>query len=328
MKPKSIKRTNVDVLSLKAWQSLRQPFILPKGYCSVKPHDWEPIAVDMAGCKKCGEIHICNEQEPTNCNQESIENVTVCCITGFVLRTNNFQGNWTFREAGSNSGILQSAYGEFSKPRGSTTKEVISLEETRRLCFHLLCSQFTLESFEKEYRKMTARIKWSFSRHVREYKHNNNNQENPLNIISLISIMMWDDLRGLRFIPTSNTSKMRHDLAEKAAIYIYRFICLTSGKRSFHALYHDMKVSNFCIGLLYMLRTGLVHYNTVVLPCLPKLKHLLPTENQIDRFGFRSKIITMAENSIKGFFRNITMREFESIGFNNINAASGNRHQI
>ena len=95
MKPKSIKRTNVDVLSLKAWQSLRQPFILPKGYCSVKPHDWEPIAVDMAGCKKCGEIHICNEQEPTNCKQESIENVTVCCITGFVLRTNNFQGSWT-----------------------------------------------------------------------------------------------------------------------------------------------------------------------------------------------------------------------------------------
>jgi hypothetical protein len=327
MQPKSKRREpKVDVLSVRAWRTLRQPFILPPGCCSTKPHDWEAITVDVAGCKKCGDVHVCDERNPRNCRTECVDNSLVCTITGLVLRTNNFQVDWV--PCSNSTGVLQSAFDEFKKPHSNTEKEVISLEETRRLCFHLLCSQHTLESFEKEYRKVTARIKWSFNRHVREHKHKNNNRENPLNLILLISNMMWTDLRGLRFIPTSNTSKMRRELAEKAAVSIYLFIRLTSSKRSFHALYQDMKVSSFCVGILYMLRTGLVHCNTVVLPCLPKLKHLLPTENQIDRFGFRSKIITMAENSIKGFFRNITIKEFESLGFDNINAASGNRHQI
>jgi hypothetical protein len=317
MKHKSKPRNcSVDVLSVKAWRTLRQPFVLPLGCCCAKPHDWESITADVAGCKKCGDVHVCNELDPQNCQTESIDNILVCTITGLVLRTNNFQENWV--PCTNSTGILQSAFDEFKKPCINAGKEVISLEETKRLCFHLLCSQYTLESFEKEYRKVTARIKWSFNRHVREHKHKNNNQEQPLNLILLIGRMMWTDLRGLRFIPTSNTSKMRRELAEKAAVYIYTFVCLTSSKQSFHTLYHDMKVSSFCVGLLYMLRTGLVHCNTVVLPCLPKLKHLLPTENQIDRFGFRSKIITMAENSIKSFFRNITVNEFESLGFSKI----------
>lgn len=326
MKHKSKRRDcRVDVLSVKAWRTLRQPFVLPPGCCSAKPHDWEIITVDVAGCKKCGDVHVCDGKEPQNCQTESIENILVCTITGFVLRTNNFQENWV--PCSNTTGILKSAFDEFKKPCNNAGKEVISLAETRRLCFHLLCSQYTLESFEKEYRKVTARIKWSFNRHVREHKHKNNNQEQPLNLILLIGRMMWTDLRGLRFIPTSNTSKMRRELAEKAADCIYTFVCLTSSKQSFHTLYHDMKVSSFCVGLLYMLRTGLVHCNTVVLPCLPKLKHLLPTENQIDRFGFRSKIITMAENSIKGFFRNITINEFESLGFSKINPSVRNQHQ-
>ena len=46
----------------------------------------------------------------------------------------------------------------------------------------------------------------------------------------------------------------------------------------------DAKLKNTTIGLLYMMRQGIVVHDMVVLPKLPRLETLLPLENHLDLF--------------------------------------------
>jgi hypothetical protein len=69
------------------------------------------------------------------------------------------------------------------------------------------------------------------------------------------------------------------------------------------------------IGLLYLLRSGLVHKNITVLPRHRLLNFVLPPENFISMFDVKSKIITETENIIKCYLRTLSLEAVQNIGY-------------
>ena len=77
----------------------------------------------------------------------------------------------------------------------------------------------------------------------------------------------------------------------------------------------DTKLRPTTIGLLYMLRNGIVVHELVVLPRLPLLERLLPLESHLDvLFGVKAKCITETENVVKIIFRSVTKQQLIDAG--------------
>jgi hypothetical protein len=77
----------------------------------------------------------------------------------------------------------------------------------------------------------------------------------------------------------------------------------------------NLEAKTMIIGLLYLLRSGLVHRSITILPQYRSLTYLLPPENYINLFGVKSKIITETENIVKCHLRTLSDRQIKDIGY-------------
>lgn len=81
----------------------------------------------------------------------------------------------------------------------------------------------------------------------------------------------------------------------------------------------DAKLKTTTIGLLYMMRQGIVVHDMVVLPKLPQLESLLPLENHLDLFfGVKAKCITETENVVKIILRSVTKQQLIDAGVSSV----------
>lgn len=77
----------------------------------------------------------------------------------------------------------------------------------------------------------------------------------------------------------------------------------------------EAKLRSAAIGLLYMLRQGIIVHELVVLPKLRRLEDILPLENHLDvLFGVRAKCITETENVVKIILRSVTKQQLLDAG--------------
>ena len=77
----------------------------------------------------------------------------------------------------------------------------------------------------------------------------------------------------------------------------------------------EARLQNLAVGVLYLLRNGIIVHETVVLPKLPVLDLLLPSESQLFTFfGVRAKCITETENIIKIILRNVSKQQLINAG--------------
>ena len=76
-----------------------------------------------------------------------------------------------------------------------------------------------------------------------------------------------------------------------------------------------VKLDLFVIGLIYMLRHGLVMYDTLhVIPRIPALRKLLPMETSLKaHFKVPCKIITETENTVKNALKKMDRKKIRSL---------------
>ena len=75
-----------------------------------------------------------------------------------------------------------------------------------------------------------------------------------------------------------------------------------------------MEVKTYVVGLLYLMRAGVIVKNQQVITKVEILECLLPSENLLESiFGFKSKNITDIENRFKFFFRQISMQNLQKM---------------
>ena len=147
-------------------------------------------------------------------------------------------------------------------------------------------------------------------RHVRAFKLKHCNR--PPNCIALISKIAVD-IENYRLPITNNTDSIRQELAYSCAQDIFKFTCSMTQSNAMFTM--NLDPTTMVIGLLYLLRSGLVHKNMTVLPRYRSLAYLLPPENYICMFGVKSKIITECENIVKCHLRTLSDSDIKEIGY-------------
>ena len=174
----------------------------------------------------------------------------------------------------------------------------------------VLCSNIMVTCCDKEKLKLHNRLKWSFMRHIRELKMKRR-LHNP-NLIVMIS-KIATDIENYRLPISNDTETLRKDIAGRCANEIFKF---TSSMIASKAVFTGtIDPTTMVIGLLYLLRSGLVHKDITILPQYRVLSHLLPPENFIHLFRVKSKIITITENIVKCHLRTLSMDEIKAIGY-------------
>jgi hypothetical protein len=304
------------------WRQIRSPFLLPVGGCGTCV-EWEAIEYGKQGCLRCGLFHICCI---TTCPTVEIENNSVCTVTGSVVRSITYDlseylttGTHEINEIKKGARLVGGAASGTGQPRNTkiqsnpiNKKYTVSrcINYHQRVCLQVLCSSITKRCNEKEQLKLSNRLRWSMMKHVRSFKlAHGNKSPNCIVLISKIAA----DIENYRLPVTNNTDSIRKQLAYLCATDIFKFTCSMVQSNALFTM--NLDPMTMVIGLLYLLRSGLVHKNMTVLPRHRLLSYLLPPENYVSMFGVKSKIITEAENIIKCHLRTLSDTDIKEIGY-------------
>jgi len=180
----------------------------------------------------------------------------------------------------------------------------------QRICMEVLSSDITVQCCEKEKTKLRNRLRWSFMKNIRSFKMKRvTNAPNLIVLISSIAV----DIENYRLPIMNDTMSLRKELADVCAQAIFKFTCsMTTSSAAFTL---NLEAKTMIIGLLYLLRSGLVHRSITILPQYRQLVYLLPPENYINLFGVKSKIITETENIVKCHLRTLSDTQIKDIGY-------------
>ncbi len=126
--------------------------------------------------------------------------------------------------------------------------------------------------------------------------------------------MKADHIQGVRYgngisVPLESRKKICTWCAET----VHRHLCLMNSMCD--GIISDQRLHNTTVGLLYLLRNGIIVHDTVVLPKLQVLDVVLPLESHLQTFfGIRAKCITETENVIKIILRHVTKHQLLAAG--------------
>jgi hypothetical protein len=113
------------------------------------------------------------------------------------------------------------------------------------------------------------------------------------------------------------TKAERQRICEWCVDTIHRHMCLMNAMCK--GVITEAKLRSAAVGLLYMLRQGIIVHELVVLPRLKRLEDILPLENHLDvLFGVRAKCITETENVVKIILRSVTKQQLLDAGVSEV----------
>jgi hypothetical protein len=325
------------------WRRIRQPFLFPLDKTThTCDNSWEKFDIDKAGCTECGKYHLCEHGE---CEYTMTEDSLVCRITGLCVKPkilaadehvcvsvhkshnflqftsesgNSFSGKSYLDE--SNDRKLKVAKGSDAPSTGQFRILPKRPMHAHRLhnafgsnCYeeqmqivtstlkHIMCSEKTKLSLHKENAKLKHQLRAVIPQTLRAYKK----MEKIPTICDLETQLHRSN--NIARIPLSEAQwdlKDMCQLVKQAAIPITRLIIFM---RTFCSnVPICVRQNTIVVGLLYMLRRGVVVHNVTVLPKISALRMVLPLEQHlVTVFNIRAKIITEAENVIKFNLRNI-----------------------
>lgn len=304
------------------WRVLRRPFMVP---CGLNGHDcdafWEKIDVDIAGCKQCGNIHVCRENSDmrymttsrqefihkaqsvytglnsihSECILEDHDDCSICKITGFCIKNKTFAATEF-----SNNVSVDIVCTDVSSHLNSVEWDYVCCN-----IHHVLSSEHAEECFDFEKRRIQSRLSVNLMKIMRDYKVQNPGKGPNMVVFAtqLANISRNIRLCGLHF-----------DYAHRLRVCSYCSMAISHFLRTLQQscphIFTAMKQDHLIVGLLYLMRVGLNVNGIVILPVLNILHSLLPLESLLLQFfGVKAKCITEVENVIKVNLRSLTQEQ-------------------
>jgi len=284
---------------IELWKSLRQPFRVPATVHRCRLLDWELIDCDVAGCRLCGKIHRC--LDTTHCPCVSYEGRNTCEITGFYDARRYVFVDDEFVDTVANV----------------TTQHVpivrsIDREQIEVWVEALLCSQEARAAIAQECAKRQARAKAVFIRLAKQAKAD----RQPLNLLDLAT--QTAQAMGSIRSPVLLCEPAAKHLAA-ACVDRINFFC-RAFLDALGCTPPAVKMQGFVVGLLYLMRSGLIICGNVeIVPRVPELALTLPSENHVKVvFKMSTKIMTEVENFIKITVKSFTRERLVGMGFRTV----------
>ena len=276
------------------WRSIAAPFVVPQSIHRCQMRDWELLDCDVAGCTICGKIHACKDEK---CPLVCYEGRQVCELTGFCVRNQLFA---------SDEYVDTVAYMPSSIP---VAHRSIQTEQIEHWINAVICSDRSRESLEAEGLKRSTRVKTVFIKLAKQCKA----QRNPVNIVHLCALTAHAtaNMRTPKIMDQDYLRTLAAQCIDAAVFFCRTFLDVLKCTPP------AIKMHGFVVGLLYLMRTGMcICENVEIVPRIPELQYVLPSENQVKAlFKLSTKIMTEVENIIKMTLRRFTRDRLLAMGF-------------
>jgi len=272
------------------WHRVRSPFRIPKGCHDCEMDDWEVFDIDKAGCTHCGRFHQC--VDGGDCVVGLVEGDHQACeITGCWIRNRNFQQGYTELAPHPSHGSGRLCCGQSS---AAALKPWVESTLVVRWLHVLVYSDTAKRCISREIQRVEDKATIAFARVAKGFKMEGR-QPCMLEMLSNTRFV----LGSLRIPCKVSSQQMFDELARECVAAIMRFT--SCFRKVLTPLVPSAKLDHFVIGLLYLLRSGIVMFDTLqVVPRIPVLRRLLPMETSLKmHFKIPCKIITEVENITK-----------------------------
>jgi hypothetical protein len=273
------------------WHRVRAPFRIPKGCHRCEMDDWEVFDIDKAGCIHCGRFHRC--MDGGDCVGTMDHDHQACEITGCWIRNRNFQQGYTETMVAQPSGSHR------QPPR-----QWVEGAHVMRWLHTLVFSDTARRCISREIHRVEDKAVTAFARVAKGFKL----EGRPPCIIEMLSHTRFV-LGSLRIPCKVTNQRMFDELARECVTAILHFT--SCFRKVLMPNVPPAKLDHFVIGLIYLLRSGIVMFDTLqVVPRIPVLRRLLPMETSLKmHFKIPCKIITEVENITKITLKALDRRE-------------------
>jgi len=271
MKINSRKKIEDPVHSI--WKCVRGPFRIIK----CQNHFWERYDVQKAGCLKCGAAHVCKVHLCDNeCPLEKLSDCSICCtITGFCIPTLRHSDN-EYVEGVS-----------YAQVKDHTKINQVTIDEVLALVKWFLLSNFSLACKKNEINKIISRAHATSVKIFKQQKMNLSSTPKQACFLTAFA-------QTMHHLKLKSFSRANHDLCLFCAQNITQ--CLNK----LQLANVQNRKSNLVLGMLYLMKQGLVIQNTQWLPRVPELASCLPHETNLDKvYKLSMKLVCETENEIK-----------------------------
>ena len=255
------------------WQTVRGPF--RRLHCT--DHAWERYDVSAAGCLRCGSEHRCTPTPlDSTCPFVTLDDGGVCCpITGYCPHVVRYAKNEY-----SEQFVPQEGPGP---PDTNLHQEVCDITEW------FLLGGTTRTCKQEEMLRALNRFACVVIKTLKQQKLEST-QRGHAHLPCLLSVLA-QSLHAVRLQRIVSPSR---DLCSFCAQHITK--CLLTLKIA----PPPHRRVNMVVGLLYLMKQGLVIQDTQWLPRTPTLSHCLPHETCLDKtFNLSMKLVCETENEVK-----------------------------
>lgn len=271
----------------KLWKMLRQPFTLPPASLGYHECRWEHLDMDVLGCLLCGKIHACADGRCVSTVE--VEDGVVCTLSGVLIRNKRFVDN----EFMSHVQLTDSV------PSHNVFDEETCSDDVRSVVHNLLCSEM------------------SKTLHFRSvFLHMNRSRlklKNAENIALACAELMGDCIHTLNL--THFNAAARKAMVKPVSKCIVKVVGTLV--HNFRMPLKEGELKSVTVGMLYLMRKGVMFEDLTVLPALSELRGYLPSENMLAAFfDIKSRTITESENRVKFALRTATRERLFLFGFN------------
>jgi hypothetical protein len=273
---------------------------LPQSLCE-HTDGWYRLDLNLAVCVACHTVHACGGSKCQTFHND--EGFNVCPITGCLVGTLSYSTNEYVDTAVSHDPDRVDVVLNYEQ-RLAQSSEIIFM-----YIVELLDGPGWQKCMENETVRIQERRNNCFVRAIKTSK-----MITPTvypNIYHAVCSMMTAT-KNMRSMHLSNQAS-RRELARWCADTIGRHICVLNQLSPLSV--PENKLRQSVIGLLYLMRSGVIFHDTIVLPRCETLSTVLPLEACLEtNFRIKGKCITEMENLVKGVFRSSSRTELTRLG--------------
>jgi hypothetical protein len=222
-----------------------------------------------------------------------------CEITGCWIRSRNFQQGFSDTAMPVSSSLSVSEYCKRPWVEGSHVVRwlhVLIFSDTARCCI------------EREIHRVIDKASVAFARIAKTFKL----EGRPPNMLEMLAETRFG-LGNLRVPCRVVNQAMFDELAKTCVLAILNFT--GNFRKILMPCVPMIKLDHFVIGLIYLLRNGIIMFDTLhVIPRIPALRRLLPMETSLKaHYKIPCKIITEVENITKIALKSLDRKMVKSL---------------